>query len=73
MLLAQHCASIFLLFRLGKKVTLLIGEPIDFKPLLTACKRLGHSSLQTRKCVTDVLQKELENLKLQTIQLHAAR
>jgi len=50
-----------------------IGEPIDFGPFLLTSKRLGHSSLQIRKCITDVLQEELEKLRIKTTKLHVDR
>ena len=57
----------------GKKVTVLIGDPIDFGPHLATSSRLGHSPLQIRKSITDILQDELEKLKLKTSQLHMKR
>ena len=52
---------------------MLVGEPIDFEPLLIASKKLGHSSLQVRKNITDVLQEEIEKLRIKTTKLHMDR
>nr|CAB3266822.1 tafazzin-like [Phallusia mammillata] len=59
--------------KIGKKVTILIGHPIDFGDQLKKAQQLGLSAKEIRKSVTDIIQDELEKLRIETQQLHEAR
>jgi len=46
-------------FRVGKRVTMNYGEPIDFSGLLTELRESQASEMEARKVITDRIQQEL--------------
>lgn len=59
--------------RIGKRVTVCIGEPIDFDETLKELDRNGASQEQKRKVITDIIEKNLLKLKIETEMWHAKR
>ena len=57
--------------RIGKSVTVCIGEPIDFDETLKELDRKGASQEQKRKVVTDIIDQHLQKLKIETEIWHA--
>ena len=56
--------------RLFKRLTLLVGEPIDFTTLLNAQKTAQASAVVLRKQITDLLQETMSEMKTQAEVLH---
>ncbi|XP_076362654.1 tafazzin, phospholipid-lysophospholipid transacylase isoform X5 [Tachypleus tridentatus] len=56
--------------RIGKGVTVLIGDPVNFKSVREKLKKEKQTVMVQRKLVTDILQEELGRLKQQAEQLH---
>ena len=56
--------------RVGKKVTICVGEPLDFRDTLAQLRESGLSPKDIRKAVTDIVQAELQELKDRTKKLH---
>lgn len=54
-------------------MTVLIGEPINFEEQLATARNLGLSGKEIRKSLTDVIQNELDKLKIETLKLHRKR
>lgn len=59
------------MFKMGKKVTMNYGEPIDFSELLADLRASKTSEMEARKVITDRIQEELSRLKAVTEKLHA--
>lgn len=59
--------------RPGKKVTLLVGEPIDMEGFLATHRDAGSPDVLVRKDVTDHLSNILLNLSEEARHLHAQR
>lgn len=56
--------------RLFKRLTLLVGEPIDFTAFLNARKTAHTSAVVLRKQITDLLQEKMSEMKTQAEVLH---
>ncbi|XP_078040620.1 tafazzin, phospholipid-lysophospholipid transacylase isoform X3 [Augochlora pura] len=56
--------------RMGNKVTMNYGDPIDFSDLVEKLRASKASELETRKAITDRIQEELQRLKTVTGKLH---
>lgn len=56
--------------RLGKFVTILVGEPIDFKELVSEMKKKQEDPATARKVITDRIQDELGMLRDRAEELH---
>lgn len=56
--------------RIGNKVTILIGTPLEFDSHIANWKRLGWSKENIRKEVTNAIQDELGRLKVKAYSLH---
>ena len=56
--------------RLGKKVTVLIGEPIDFKDIVADMKRKQEDPATARKIITTRIQEEIWKLREKAEDLH---
>ncbi|XP_071817944.1 tafazzin-like isoform X2 [Apostichopus japonicus] len=59
--------------RVGKKVTMLIGDAMDFKEMLAQMRNEKRSPMEMRKQITDAIQEELGRLKARTEALHYDR
>ncbi|XP_038054138.1 tafazzin-like isoform X2 [Patiria miniata] len=59
--------------KLGKKITMLIGKPLDFRESLSRLREEGRSPLEIRKKLTDIIQEEFVSLKAKAEALHKAR
>ncbi|XP_018309270.1 tafazzin homolog [Mycetomoellerius zeteki] len=59
------------MLKVGKRVTMNYGEPIDFSGLLTELRESKASEMDARKAITDRIQQELSRLKAATEKLHA--
>lgn len=57
--------------KVGKRVTMHYGEPIDFSGLLDELRESKASEMEARKAITDRIQEELLRLKAATEKLHA--
>ncbi|XP_015110009.1 tafazzin homolog [Diachasma alloeum] len=58
------------MIRVGKRVTLYYGEPIDFSDMLKELRTANASEMETRKAITDRVDAELLRLKTITEDLH---
>lgn len=56
--------------RVGKKVTLVYGEPIDLSVLVRDLKQRKATEIEARKAITDAIQNELMKLKEKTEKIH---
>ncbi|XP_022258896.1 tafazzin-like isoform X1 [Limulus polyphemus] len=56
--------------RIGKDITVLIGDPVNFKSVREKLKKEKQPAMVQRKLITDILQEELGRLKHQAEQLH---
>ncbi|XP_022099784.1 tafazzin-like isoform X2 [Acanthaster planci] len=59
--------------KFGKKITMLIGKPLDFREALQHLREEGKSPLEIRKKLTDIIQEEFVVLKAKAEALHKAR
>ncbi|XP_033646906.1 tafazzin-like isoform X1 [Asterias rubens] len=59
--------------KFGKKITMLIGKPLDFKETLSHLRDEGKSPMEIRKNLTDIIQVEFLLLKSKAEALHKAR
>lgn len=59
--------------RFGKKVTMLVGEAIDFREMLASMRAEKKTHMQIRKQITDVIQEEMWLLKKRTEEIHFRR
>lgn len=50
----------------GKKVTLVIGKPIDFEYMMQQLRSKRNSPMEIRKAITDKIQEELKQLRIYT-------
>lgn len=57
--------------RVGKKVTLVYGEPLDLSILVKDLKEQKASEIEARKAITDAIQRELMKLKEKTEKIHS--
>ena len=57
--------------RIGQKVTIVVGEPIDFNPVMRELEKAGANAEQRRKAVTDLVQQKLRALRKETEIMHA--
>lgn len=57
--------------RVGKKVTVLFGEPIRYHDVLERCRSEGACEMLTRKALTDVVEESLYKLKVEAEKLHS--
>ena len=53
-----------------QKLTILVGEPIDFTALLQHQRKVQASAVVMRKQITDVLQEKMEELRSCAERLH---
>ncbi|KAF2347923.1 Phospholipid/glycerol acyltransferase [Trinorchestia longiramus] len=58
--------------RVGNKVTVVVGEPLDTGPLLAQLSHDKVTSLEAMKRITDWIEVEFRKLGVKTAQLHAA-
>ncbi len=56
--------------RIGKKVTVLVGDPIDFSEVLEKMRAANKSPMEIRKRITDLIQEELKLLKEKAEKIH---
>ncbi|KAK7080735.1 hypothetical protein SK128_005273 [Halocaridina rubra] len=56
--------------RIGKKVTVLVGEPMDFKELVEEMKAKEEDPTTARKLITDRIQEEIWRLREKAEELH---
>ncbi|XP_072026963.1 tafazzin-like [Amphiura filiformis] len=56
--------------RIGHRVTMCVGEPIDLRELLAEIRTKELSPVEARKKITDVIQEEMKNLKAKTEAIH---
>lgn len=56
--------------RVGKLVTVVVGEPMDFKDLVSEMKAKKEDPTTARKVITDRIQEELGRLRDQAEELH---
>ncbi|XP_055953992.1 tafazzin-like isoform X2 [Argiope bruennichi] len=59
--------------RIGQKVTIFFGEPIDFSSLREKLKNEYQSAMEKRKIITDKIQDNLFQLKQQAERLHVVQ
>lgn len=59
--------------RIGKKVTVLLGEPIDVSGLVKQLKESAATPMEMRKSLTDYVQEELYKLQPEAEELHRQR
>ena len=57
--------------RIGQKVTIVVGEPIDFNPVMRELEKAGANAEQRRKALTDLVQQKLRALRKETEIMHA--
>ncbi|KAK8732925.1 hypothetical protein OTU49_006659 [Cherax quadricarinatus] len=57
--------------RVGKTVTVVVGEPMDFKALVSEMKEKQEDPTTARKVITDKIQEELGKLRDRAEKLHA--
>uniref|UniRef100_H2YHE4 Tafazzin family protein n=1 Tax=Ciona savignyi TaxID=51511 RepID=H2YHE4_CIOSA len=53
-----------------KKVTVLVGDPLDLNPHLKKCTEMGMSAAEIRKTLTTYIQEEMEKLRIIATELH---
>lgn len=53
-----------------QKLTVMVGDPIDFSPLFEAHNKTKHNAVVLRRQITDLVQEKLEELKVQAESLH---
>lgn len=53
-----------------QKLTVMVGEPIDFSPLFEAHSKTKQNAVVLRRQITDLVQEKLEELKAQAEILH---
>ena len=56
--------------RFFKKLTVLVGEPIDFSSLLDAQDRTKRNAVLLRRQITEIIQEKLADLRVQAEALH---
>lgn len=56
--------------RIGKRVTMNVGKPIDLTEVLAENRMQNLSPMERRKAITDVIQKNMEQLKRETEAIH---
>ncbi|XP_071960461.1 tafazzin-like [Antedon mediterranea] len=56
--------------RIGKKITIVFGEPIDLKEILEGMKKHNLNPVAIRKKLTDIIEEEMKPLKIQAEALH---
>lgn len=56
--------------RVGKTVTVVVGEPMDFKELVSEMKEQQEDPTKARKVITDKIQDELGKLRVRAEELH---
>ncbi|XP_033112292.1 tafazzin-like [Anneissia japonica] len=56
--------------RIGNKVTIVFGEPIDLKEILQGMKKRNLCPVVVRKKLTDIIEEEMKILKTQAETLH---
>ncbi|XP_011698451.1 PREDICTED: tafazzin homolog isoform X1 [Wasmannia auropunctata] len=61
------------MLKVGKRVTMNYGEPIDLSGLLAELRESQASEMEARKAITDHIQEELIRLKAATEKLHEAK
>ena len=57
--------------RIGQKVTIVVGEPIDFNPVMRELEKAGANAEQRRKALADLVQQKLRALRKETEIMHA--
>ncbi|XP_055689028.1 tafazzin [Lutzomyia longipalpis] len=58
------------ILRVGKKVTINFGDPIDLSDLVKSLKERNTPEPEARKVITDRIEEELDKLRIKTEQLH---
>uniref|UniRef100_A0A2P2ICA8 Tafazzin family protein n=1 Tax=Hirondellea gigas TaxID=1518452 RepID=A0A2P2ICA8_9CRUS len=58
--------------KIGQKVTILVGEPLDMKPILARIDHQNKDPVEARKIITDCIQVELRKLRSRAEELHRA-
>ena len=56
--------------RINKKVTVVVGEPMDFGDLVNEMKERDEDPQTARKVITDIIQEELFKLRDKAEKLH---
>ncbi|XP_065067250.1 tafazzin-like [Rhopilema esculentum] len=56
--------------RICQRITVLVGEPIDYYSVLNECQRFKYSAEKTRKILTDLIQAKFAELKTKAELLH---
>ncbi|XP_052778770.1 tafazzin-like [Mya arenaria] len=59
--------------RMGKDVTIVIGEPLDYADFVSRLKTQNKSPMEIRKAVTDDIQVKLRQLRAKAEKLHSLR
>ncbi|XP_074644582.1 tafazzin-like isoform X2 [Tubulanus polymorphus] len=59
--------------RMGQKITMLVGKPLDLSEQLNSLRSMKKTSTEIRKHITDIIQDELQLLKVSAEKLHAER
>jgi len=55
----------------GKKITIVIGEPLDYENLLTEMTTRGASEEEKRTAIAEMIQKSLRKLRIEALIKHA--
>ncbi|NWI12714.1 TAZ protein, partial [Crypturellus soui] len=58
--------------RVGQRITVVVGRPFSVRPLRQQLRASGSSVVETRKALTDFVQREFEALRAQARRLHPA-
>jgi len=57
--------------KIMKRVTVLIGEPMEFAETVEEYRKAKKSAMETRKHITDLIQERFKELKEETQLLHS--